>query len=281
MPSSAASIFMTVHRHVSVGTPIGMLAGTYMAEYGTATRRSPSMVIRFINDILLSAPSIVIGLFVYEVVVTRMGHFSGIAGAPGSRDPRHPGRRAHHRGHAAPRARRRFARHRRGLGMPRSHMIVQRRLSRRARRPYHRRAARGRARQRRDRAAALHGAQQFQFVSTEPGRADGEPAGRHLPVRAELRYSRTGSSSPGRAHCSSRSLCSRCRSPRHDRKDQTMTRRTESHGAPRIAAAERATHACGSIKVGRTISARRPERSKPSHDDARTSSSSTGDKLAL
>ena len=64
---------------VAVGTPIGMLAGTYMAEYGRYARIST--VIRFINDILLSAPSIVIGLFVYEVVVTRMGHFSGIAGA--------------------------------------------------------------------------------------------------------------------------------------------------------------------------------------------------------
>ena len=64
---------------VAVGTPIGMLAGTYMAEYGRFARIST--VIRFINDILLSAPSIVIGLFVYEVVVTRMGHFSGIAGA--------------------------------------------------------------------------------------------------------------------------------------------------------------------------------------------------------
>ena len=64
---------------VLIGTPIGMLAGTYMAEYGRYDRLTP--VIRFINDILLSAPSIVIGLFIYEVVVTRMGHFSGFAGA--------------------------------------------------------------------------------------------------------------------------------------------------------------------------------------------------------
>lgn len=64
---------------VAVGAPIGMLAGTYMAEYGRFAKITT--VIRFINDILLSAPSIVIGLFVYEVVVTRMGHFSGIAGA--------------------------------------------------------------------------------------------------------------------------------------------------------------------------------------------------------
>lgn len=64
---------------VAIGTPLGMLAGTYMAEYGRYTKLT--VVVRFINDILLSAPSIVIGLFVYEVMVVKMGHFSGIAGA--------------------------------------------------------------------------------------------------------------------------------------------------------------------------------------------------------
>jgi phosphate transport system permease protein len=64
---------------VLLGTPIGILAGTYMAEYGRYGRLAS--VIRFINDILLSAPSIVIGLFVYEVLVATMGHFSAIAGA--------------------------------------------------------------------------------------------------------------------------------------------------------------------------------------------------------
>jgi phosphate transport system permease protein len=64
---------------VMIGTPIGILAGTYMAEYG---RYSPlTSVVRFINDILLSAPSIVVGLFIYEIMVARMGHFSGYAGA--------------------------------------------------------------------------------------------------------------------------------------------------------------------------------------------------------
>lgn len=63
---------------VLIGTPIGILAGTYLAEYGRYTRLSS--VIRFINDILLSAPSIVIGLFVYEIMVHPMGHFSGWAG---------------------------------------------------------------------------------------------------------------------------------------------------------------------------------------------------------
>jgi phosphate transport system permease protein len=63
---------------ILIGSPIGILAGTYLAEYG---RNSPlSTVIRFINDVLLSAPSIIIGLFVYEIVVVKMGHFSAIAG---------------------------------------------------------------------------------------------------------------------------------------------------------------------------------------------------------
>ena len=64
---------------VLLGTPLGILAGTYMAEYGRYAKLT--VVVRFINDILLSAPSIVVGLFVYEIMVRRMGHFSAIAGA--------------------------------------------------------------------------------------------------------------------------------------------------------------------------------------------------------
>ncbi len=64
---------------VAIGTPIGMLAGTYMAEYGRYNKLTS--VVRFINDILLSAPSIVMGLFVYTIMVAPMGHFSGYAGA--------------------------------------------------------------------------------------------------------------------------------------------------------------------------------------------------------
>jgi phosphate transport system permease protein len=64
---------------ILIGGPIGMLAGTYLAEYGRDTRLST--VIRFVNDVLLSAPSIIVGLFVYELLVVRMGHFSAIAGA--------------------------------------------------------------------------------------------------------------------------------------------------------------------------------------------------------
>ncbi len=63
---------------VAIGTPIGILAGTYMAEYGR--HDALTMVVRFINDILLSAPSIVVGLFIYEMMVAPMGHFSGLAG---------------------------------------------------------------------------------------------------------------------------------------------------------------------------------------------------------
>ena len=62
-----------------IGAPIGVLAGTYMAEYGRHGRLTS--LVRFINDILLSAPSIVVGLFIYELMVRPMGHFSGIAGA--------------------------------------------------------------------------------------------------------------------------------------------------------------------------------------------------------
>lgn len=61
-----------------IGTPVGILAGTYMAEYGRNTKLTS--VVRFINDVLLSAPSIVIGLFVYEIMVRPMGHFSAWAG---------------------------------------------------------------------------------------------------------------------------------------------------------------------------------------------------------
>ena len=71
------SIVLTIGATV-VATPIGMLAGTYLAEYG---KKGPlAETIRFINDILLSAPSIVVGLFIYEVLVVPMGHFSAWAG---------------------------------------------------------------------------------------------------------------------------------------------------------------------------------------------------------
>lgn len=64
---------------VLIGTPLGVLAGTYLAEYGRHNRFAS--VVRFVNDVLLSAPSIVVGLFVYEMLVATVGHFSGFAGA--------------------------------------------------------------------------------------------------------------------------------------------------------------------------------------------------------
>lgn len=72
------SLILTV-MGVAMGAPLGMLAGTYLAEYGRHEKLTT--VIRFINDILLSAPSIIIGLFVYIAVVLPMGGFSGLAGA--------------------------------------------------------------------------------------------------------------------------------------------------------------------------------------------------------
>lgn len=74
----AGSVAMTF-AGVAIGTPVGILAGTYLAEFGQKGWLAP--VTRFINDILLSAPSIVIGLFVYEIYVATTHHFSGWAGA--------------------------------------------------------------------------------------------------------------------------------------------------------------------------------------------------------
>jgi phosphate transport system permease protein len=71
------SIILTIGATV-LSTPIGMLAGTYLAEYGK--KSTLAEIVRFINDILLSAPSIVVGLFIYEVLVVPMGHFSAWAG---------------------------------------------------------------------------------------------------------------------------------------------------------------------------------------------------------
>ncbi|MCK9511992.1 MAG: phosphate ABC transporter permease PstA [Pigmentiphaga sp.] len=64
---------------VLIGTPVGVLAGTYLAEYGSRGWLAPAT--RFLNDVLLSAPSIVIGLFVYTMYVAQVGHYSGWAGA--------------------------------------------------------------------------------------------------------------------------------------------------------------------------------------------------------
>jgi phosphate transport system permease protein len=70
--------FLMVSLATCIGTPVGIMAGVYLAEYGIKNRLAS--VTRFVNDILLSAPSIVIGLFVYAIVVTRFKSFSGLAG---------------------------------------------------------------------------------------------------------------------------------------------------------------------------------------------------------
>ncbi len=74
----AGSVLMTLLATL-IGTPVGILAGTYLAEFGRRGWLAPAT--RFINDILLSAPSIVIGLFIYEAYVAKVGHFSGWAGS--------------------------------------------------------------------------------------------------------------------------------------------------------------------------------------------------------
>src|SRR5258707_2918577 len=74
------SVIMTVIG-VGIGAPLGLFAGTYLAEYGRNDRLTS--VIRFINDILLSAPSIIIGLVIYGAIVVAMGRVSGLAGCLG------------------------------------------------------------------------------------------------------------------------------------------------------------------------------------------------------
>jgi phosphate transport system permease protein len=74
-----AGSFAMIVMAIVIGTPVGVLAGTYLAEF--ARKTGAGAVIRFVNDILLSAPSVVIGLFVYQLAVRPFGHFSGYAGA--------------------------------------------------------------------------------------------------------------------------------------------------------------------------------------------------------
>ena len=159
-----------------------MLAGTYLAEYGRYRRLA--FVVRFINDILLSAPSIVIGLFIYEIVVAPMGHFSGYRRRGRARGDRHSGRRAHDRGHAAAGAQRACAK-----PAPRSacraRMVIQRIAYRAARAGIVTGVLLAVARVSGETAPLLFTALNNQFWSTQSQRADGEPAGGDLPVRAE------------------------------------------------------------------------------------------------
>ena len=79
LANAIAGSFVMVGAGTLLGTPVGVLAGTYLAEYGR--RGWLAGATRFLNDVLLSAPSIVIGLFVYSVYVAKVRHFSGWAGA--------------------------------------------------------------------------------------------------------------------------------------------------------------------------------------------------------
>ena len=87
---------------LAIGAPLGILAGTYLAEYGSKGRLAT--IVRFINDILLSAPSIVIGLFIYEMLVVPFGHFSALAGGVALAVTRRSDHGSNHRGHAQSRA---------------------------------------------------------------------------------------------------------------------------------------------------------------------------------
>ena len=166
---------------ILIGAPIGMLAGTYLAEYGRNSRLTS--VIRFVNDVLLSAPSIIIGLFVYEIARGPMGHFSAIAGAvalaviampvtvrttedmlnlvpQGMKDAStamgaYPWRTITSIIYPAARS-----------GIVTGLLLAVARISG-------------------ETAPLLFTALNNQFWSTQPERADGEPAGGHLPVRAE------------------------------------------------------------------------------------------------
>jgi phosphate transport system permease protein len=164
------SLILTVLA-VAIGTPIGVLAGTYMAEYGRHSRLTG--IVRFINDILLSAPSIVIGLFIYEVMVAPMGHFSGWAGGVALAVIVIPVvvRTTEDMLMLVPNALREAAT---SIGLPRAMSIT--------RICY--RAARGRPHQRRDRAAFVHVAEQ-PILEHQSQRADREPAGGYFPVRAQ------------------------------------------------------------------------------------------------
>jgi phosphate transport system permease protein len=79
LANAIAGSAMLIFVGTVVGTPVGILAGTFLAEYGNKSWLAAGT--RFLNDVLLSAPSIVIGLFVYSVYVARVGHFSGWAGS--------------------------------------------------------------------------------------------------------------------------------------------------------------------------------------------------------
>jgi len=163
---------------VAFGTPLGILAGTYMAEYGRYSKLT--MVVRFINDILLSAPSIVIGLFVYEIMVARMGHFSAWAGAVALAILVIPVvvRTTEDMLLLVPNTLREAST---ALGIPRW-LVIRDVAYRAARAGITTGVLLAIAHHGRDCAASVHRSQQ-PVLQLEPERADGEPTRRDLPVR--------------------------------------------------------------------------------------------------
>ena len=174
------SLILTVLA-VAIGTPIGILAGTYMAEYGRYDRLTS--VVRFINDILLSAPSIVVGLFIYEVMVAPMGHFSGWAGGVALAVLVIPVvvRTTEDMLTLVPNALREAAT---SIGLPRS-LTITRICYRAARAGMVTGVLLAVARISGETAPLLVHLAQQPVLEHQPQRADGEPAGRHLPVRAQ------------------------------------------------------------------------------------------------
>ena len=166
---------------VVIGTPVGVMAGTWLAEYEHG--RPIAEIVRFINDILLSAPSIVIGLFVYELVVRQVGHFSGWAGAIALSLILLPVvvRTSEETLRLVPITLREAAL---ALGAPKWRMVTSVLWPRGAHRDHDRHPARGGADQRRNRAAAVHRAQQ-PVLDRQPGQPDGQHSRRDLSVRAE------------------------------------------------------------------------------------------------
>ncbi len=185
-----------------IGTPIGLMVGTYLAEY--AGRSALGNAVRFVSDILLSAPSILIGLFIYQILVAPFGGFSGIAGAARAGDHRDSHRGAHHRGHAPPDT----DQPARGLDRAWCATVEDHRfhlLPCGVGRAADRRAAGGRAggRARRRLCCSPRSAIRVIPASDRPW-----PACPSRSTNMRRRRSTTGCSSPGRARCLLRLVCS-------------------------------------------------------------------------
>ena len=194
--SIVGSIIMTAIG-LAIGAPLGILAGTYLAEYGANSRLA--VVVRFINDILLSAPSIIVGLFIYELLVVPVGHFSALAGGVALAVLGAPimVRTTEDMLNLVPNSLREAAS---ALGMPRSLVIRHVAYRAVALRHHHRHSAGDRPHDRRDGAADLHRARQF-AVHGRSARTDVGPPAHHLRIRAQpLR--RAAESSPGQARSS-------------------------------------------------------------------------------